>query len=73
MTSTQQSPPAGVRISADELKSRLDAGEPVTIIDVRNDHAWATSAEKIRGAVRMRPAEWRVDPAWPKDRLTALY
>lgn len=73
MTSTQQSLPAGVRISAAELKSRLDAGEPVTIIDVRNDRAWATSAEKIRGAVRVGPGDWRIDPAWPKDRLTALY
>jgi hypothetical protein len=73
MTLSQQPAVADVRISAIELKSRLDSGESVTIIDVRNDHAWESSPLKIRGAERIRPADWRIDPSWPKDRLTALY
>ena len=73
MSSAGQTATTDVRISASELKLRLESGEPITIVDVRNDHAWEASRIKIRGAARVRPAEWRIDPSWPKDRLTALY
>lgn len=73
MTPAQQPTAADVRMIASELKSRLDSGEPITMLDVRNDHAWESSPIKIRGAQRVRPADWRIDAMWPKDRLTALY
>jgi rhodanese-related sulfurtransferase len=61
------------RISPRELKSRMDAGEPATILDVRNPKAWDSSDVKIRGAVRVSPDQPMVDPPWPKDRLTVVY
>jgi hypothetical protein len=73
MSLAEQTAAADVRISASELKSRLESGEPITMVDLRNDHAWESGFIKILGAVRVRPAEWRIDPSWPKDRLTALY
>jgi hypothetical protein len=42
-------------------------------VDVRNDKAWESSSVKIAGAVRVRPAEWRIDPSWLDGRITAFY
>jgi rhodanese-related sulfurtransferase len=61
------------RISPRELKSRMDASEPATILDVRNPKAWDSSDVKIQGAVRVSPDQPMVDPRWPKDRLTVVY
>ena len=61
------------RISPRELKSRIDAGEPATILDVRNSMAWDSSDIMIRGAVRASPDQPMVAPPWPKDRLTVVY
>jgi rhodanese-related sulfurtransferase len=61
------------RISPRELKSRMDAGEPATILDVRNPKAWDSSDVKIRGAVRVSPDQPMVDSPWPKDWLTVVY
>lgn len=48
--STQQEPVARtLRISADEVKARLLSGVPITILDARNNKAWATSPVKIQG------------------------
>jgi hypothetical protein len=73
MTERQESVVEEVRISADEVKARLQFGLPVTILDVRNDAAWESSPVKIRGAVRVRTADWHIDPSWPKGRLTVVY
>lgn len=62
-----------VRINADDLKARLEAGEPVTILDVRGTRPWEESDIKIRSAIRVDPYQFRVDPSWPKDRLTVTY
>jgi len=62
-----------LRISAEELRTRLESGEPATLLDVRNDQPWETSPVKITGAIRVRPADWRIDSSWPKDRLTVVY
>ncbi len=42
-----------LRISADELKRRMEAGEDFTIFDVRNPHAWAEARDKAAGAIRV--------------------
>jgi hypothetical protein len=60
-------------MNAPDVKARLDAGEPATFLDVRGQQAWEGSPFKIRGAIRVAPAEFRVDTAWPKDRLTVTY
>ncbi|MGH7173735.1 MAG: rhodanese-like domain-containing protein [Gemmataceae bacterium] len=62
-----------LRIGAEELRRRLESGEPTTLLDVRNDKPWERSPVKIAGAIRIRPAEWHIDPSWPKDRLTVVY
>lgn len=41
------------RMTVEELKRRMDAGEEFTIIDVRNPHAWAESDAMLPGAMRV--------------------
>ena len=41
------------RITIDQLKHRMDAGEDFTIIDVRNPNAWAQSDTMIPEAIRV--------------------
>ena len=43
--------PEAARISAEELKRRIDSGEDFTIIDVRNPTAWAQSDTMMPGAI----------------------
>jgi len=45
--------PEAPRISAEELKRRIDSGEDFTIIDVRNPTAWAQSDTMMPGAIRI--------------------
>ena len=45
--------PDDLRISADELRRRMQAGEEFTIIDVRNPHAWAEATDMAAGAIRV--------------------
>jgi rhodanese-related sulfurtransferase len=42
-----------VRITLNELRKRMDAGEQFTFIDTRNPQAWGESDEKVPGALRM--------------------
>jgi rhodanese-related sulfurtransferase len=42
-----------LRITVDELKERMEAGEDFTIIDVRNPQAWAEADTKIPEAIRV--------------------
>ena len=41
------------KITVKELKEKLDRGEAVTILDVRNPTAWANSDVRLPGAVRI--------------------
>ena len=49
--------PEGPRITADELKHRLEAGEDFVVIDTRNPQAWAESTDKAAGALRIPLAD----------------
>jgi hypothetical protein len=64
---------AEVRIDAAEVKAWMLAGTPMTVLDLRNPKAWEASPIKIRGAIRIPPRSWHIDPSWPKDRLTVAY
>jgi rhodanese-related sulfurtransferase len=44
--------PDDLRISADELKQKMQSGEQFTIIDTRNPQAWAEAADMALGAIR---------------------
>jgi hypothetical protein len=41
------------RITVEELKRRMDAGEDFTVIDVRNPQAWAESDTMLPKAIRV--------------------
>jgi len=41
------------RITVQELKKRMAAGEDFTVIDVRNPNAWAEANTVIPGAIRL--------------------
>jgi hypothetical protein len=73
MTERLEAVARGLRIEAEEVNTRLQSGAPVTMLDVRNDKAWEAIPVKIAGAIRVPPADWRVDASWPKDRLTVVY
>jgi len=62
------------RISIDEVKKRLDKGEPILFIDTRNPHDWGESDVKIPGALRIHYSELeqRLDEL-PRDRLIVTY
>jgi rhodanese-related sulfurtransferase len=45
--------PEAPRITVDDLKRRMDAGEDFTVIDDRNPQAWAQSDVMLPGAVRV--------------------
>jgi len=45
--------PQAPRITVNELKKRMDAGEDFTLIDVRNPQAWAESDIMIPEAIRI--------------------
>lgn len=62
------------RVTVDEIKMRMERGEPFTFIDSRNPKAWSESSSKIKGAIRV-PAE-EVEqhfPQIPKDRVVITY
>lgn len=73
MITPTQTSEQSLRINVEELRTHLESGEAATLLDVRNDKPWETSSVKIAGAIRVRPADWHIDPAWPKDRLTVVY
>jgi rhodanese-related sulfurtransferase len=45
--------PEAPRITAQELRRRMDAGEDFTIIDVRNPQTWGQSDSMIPEAIRI--------------------
>lgn len=62
------------RITPDQLKRRMDAGEQFTLIDVRNPRAWAESDEKMEGAVRVPADDLKSHfSEIPKDRAIVTY
>jgi hypothetical protein len=73
MTEQHESVAERLRIGADEVKVRLQSGEPITILDVRNDKDWEASPVKIAGAIRIRPAHRQIDASWPKGQLAVVY
>jgi rhodanese-related sulfurtransferase len=73
MSTPSRASEQSLRIDAQELRTHLESGEAATLLDVRNDKPWESSSIKMAGAIRVRPADWHIDPSWPKDRLTVVY
>lgn len=62
------------RISADELKSRIDAGEDVVIVDLRHSVDFEADPETIPGALRMDADELQQkNDRLPRDREVILF
>ena len=62
------------RITPAELKAKLDAGEPVTIVDLRHSMEHGTNPPMLPGALRMPPQELEARyPEIPLDRDVVLY
>ncbi|MBI5237332.1 MAG: hypothetical protein HY887_02795 [Deltaproteobacteria bacterium] len=62
------------RITANELKARLDKGEQITIIDVRTRGSYSTSPWKIKGDIRLAPDEISAKATGlPKGALIVAY
>ncbi len=62
-----------LRMTAADVKRKLDAGERITFLDTRGPQAWESSDQKVRGAIRVDANAVRVDPHWPKDQLMVAY
>ena len=79
VTIRAQTPPAVETISAEELKTKVTANHPVTIIDVRGAEAYAASSNTIKGALhfKLRRLKSRIAFAplkdLPKDREIVTY
>ncbi|HEY1526397.1 MAG TPA: rhodanese-like domain-containing protein [Candidatus Angelobacter sp.] len=62
------------RITVEELKRRMEAGEDFTIIDVRNPQAWAEADTKIPEALRIPINDLEQNlPNIPKDKPVVAY
>jgi len=62
------------RVTADEVKARMDREEKFIFVDARNPEAWAKSDVKLPGALRLTPeeAEKHVGDL-PRDRTIITY
>jgi rhodanese-related sulfurtransferase len=45
------------RVTAEEVKARVDRGEPILFVDSRSESAWSDSDVKIPGSIRVPPDE----------------
>ncbi len=62
------------RITPQELKLRLDAGEDVLVVDLRGPMEFQAEPEGIPGAVRLESSEVEeAEPLFPRDREVVLY
>jgi membrane protein DedA with SNARE-associated domain len=62
------------RVTPADLKGRLDAGEPIVIIDLRNAPEQASGLETLPGALRMQPQELPSRHGEiPRDREVVLF
>jgi hypothetical protein len=63
-----------LRITADEVKKRMEAGEQFTFIDVRNPQAWAESDTMLPEAVRFPIDNLEQNlPRIPKNKPVVTY
>jgi len=62
------------RVTPDEIKQRMDRGEPIAFLDARNPKAWAESGQKLPGAIRVPADEVEAHLSGiPRDRAVIAY
>lgn len=61
-------------LTVDEVKRRLDQGEPLAFVDARNPQAWSEAKTTLPGAMRV-PADAVAEhlDAIPRDRTGITY
>ena len=72
----QQSPQAmeATRVTVDEVKERMDRGEPFVFLDTRNPQAWGEADTKLPGAIRVPADEVEQHlKEIPRDRAVITY
>jgi rhodanese-related sulfurtransferase len=62
-----------LRITPQELKSRMSAGEVFMIVDSRNPQAWAQAGDMAHSAVRIAAHSNRPLPQLLPDRPVVVY
>ena len=62
------------RVTVDEVRKRMESGEPFTFLDNRNPQAWGDAKEVLPGAIRV-PADAVPDhlSEIPHDRVIITY
>ena len=62
------------RVTVDEVKARMDRGEPIVFLDARNPQAWGEADTKLPGAIRVpaEEADRHLDQI-PRDRAVITY
>jgi rhodanese-related sulfurtransferase len=62
------------RVTADEVKERMDRGEQFAFVDTRNPQAWGEADKKLPGALRVPADEVeRHLKDIPRDRVVITY
>lgn len=60
-----QTDPAVQMISAEELKTKVAANQPITIIDVRSSEGYANSTTTVKGAIHLKLRKLKSRLAFP--------
>jgi rhodanese-related sulfurtransferase len=62
------------RVTVDEIRQRMDRGEPFAFIDTRNPQAWGKAETKLPGAIRVPADEAESHlKEIPRDRAVITY
>jgi len=62
------------RVTVDEVKERIDRGEPLVFLDTRNPQAWGEAETKLPGAIRVPASELEQHLGEiPRDRAVITY
>jgi rhodanese-related sulfurtransferase len=62
------------RVTPDEVKQRMDRGEPIAFLDARNPKAWAESDRMLPGAIRVPADDVEAHLSEiPRDRVAVAY
>jgi rhodanese-related sulfurtransferase len=65
---------AATRVTVDEVKERMDRGEPFAFVDTRNPGAWDEADTKLPGAIRVPADEVEQHlTEIPRDRAVITY
>lgn len=63
-----------LRTSKEEVKHRIESGEEIVFLDIRNPGPWERSERKIKGAIRLplNEIDQRIESI-PKDKPIITY